>query len=389
MKKKQRCFVKRFAALVAALCLSCSLMLPFASASSVPSEADMPDLNTFSSHYGSWFVWRKVIASPYTYYELINSPIVRSGSSFSLPYEASYPSDPFDISVIDHSGTTYVYGCSYPCPLRGVTGFWSDLPSFRVGNFSSYGQSVIRAYSSRSSSSDYYLFLSPAFSSSDFSMSALSSSASVDFASFSSFYPCYPFAYRYYTSSNHVGYALQGGQKATITPDSGKVNVFDPQSVLSLSSTRIFRPFSTFTSPDLSRTFLSSSLGVVVVKKPADSYVTLSSEFGTSAPYVFSLLVPAAVLPDIKVGDWISNDPEDLQDTITNDFGVDSDKLKDSKDSITDWSNTSSVDSDVASGASGLLGGLFQNLGTFLFSVSLLCFGAVVLRMLIRKAVDG
>ena len=78
-----------------------------------------------------------------------------------------------------------------------------------------------------------------------------------------------------------------------------------------------------------------------------------------------------------------------MQDTITNDFGVDSDKLKDSKDSITDWSNTSSVDSDVASGASGLLGGLFQNLGTFLFSVSLLCFGAVVLRMLIRKAVDG
>lgn len=47
-----------------------------------------------------------------------------------------------------------------------------------------------------------------------------------------------------------------------------------------------------------------------------------------------------------------------------------------------------SVDSDLASGASGLLGGLFQNLDTFLFSVSLLCLGAVFLRIVLRKAVD-
>lgn len=389
MNKKRRCFFKRFAALVAALCLSFSFMLPFASAASISSEADMPDLDTFSSHFGSWFVWRKVVVSPYTYYELINSPIVRSGSSFSLLYESSYPSNPFDLAVSSNSGTTYEYGCSYPCPLRGVTGFWSDLPSFRVGNFSSYGQSVIRAYSSRSSAADYFLFLSPAFSSLDFSLTALSSYASVDVASFSSLYPSYPFAYRYYTSSNLVGYSLQGGQQATITPDSGKVNVFDSSSVLTTSSSRIFRPFSTFSSPDMSRTFLSSSLGVVVVKKPTESYVTDASLFGTSAPYVFSLLVPAAVLPDVKVGDWISDDPEDLQDTITNEFGIDSGTLQDSKNNLNSWNSTSSVDSDVASGASGLLGGLFQNLGSFLFSVSLLCFGAVVLRMFIRKAVDG
>lgn len=47
-----------------------------------------------------------------------------------------------------------------------------------------------------------------------------------------------------------------------------------------------------------------------------------------------------------------------------------------------------SVDSDVASSASGLLGGLFQNLDSFLFSVSLLCLGAVFLRIVLRKAVD-
>lgn len=389
MKKKQRCLFKRFVALVAALCLSCSFMLPFASAFSVSSEADMPDLQTFSSHYGSWFVWRKIDDSTYPCYELINSPIVRSGSSFSLPYEASFPSNPFDLSVTANSGTTYQYGCSYPNPLRGVTGYWSDLPSFRVGQFASYGQSVIRAYSSFSGAADYYLFLTPAFSSSDFSLSALSSAASFDVASFSSLYPCYPFAYRYDTSSNHVSYSLQGGQKATITPDSGNLDVFSHFTSLTLSSTRIFRPFSTFVSLDYSRSFLSSSLGVVVVKKPSASYVTQASAFGTSAPYVFSLLVPAAVLPDVKVGDWLSDNPEDLQKTLTNEFNVDSDKLKDSKGSLDSWNSTSSVDSDVASGATGLLNGIFQNLGTFLFSVSLLCFGAVVLRMLIRKAVDG
>lgn len=47
-----------------------------------------------------------------------------------------------------------------------------------------------------------------------------------------------------------------------------------------------------------------------------------------------------------------------------------------------------SVDSDVASGASGLLGGLFQNLDTFLFPVCLLCLGAVFLRIVLRKAVS-
>lgn len=47
-----------------------------------------------------------------------------------------------------------------------------------------------------------------------------------------------------------------------------------------------------------------------------------------------------------------------------------------------------SVDSDVASGASNLLGGLFQNLDSFIFSFCLLCVGAVLFRIVLRKAVD-
>jgi hypothetical protein len=125
------------------------------------------------------------------------------------------------------------------------------------------------------------------------------------------------------------------------------------------------------------------------VKQPSSSPVYSASAFDTAGSFAFSLLVPASRLTDVKLGDWLSDSPEDLQDVITNEFGVDSDTIKNSKDNLNSWNSASSVDSDVASGASGLLGGLFQNLGTFLFSVSLLCFGAVVLRMLIRKAVDG
>ena len=94
-------------------------------------------------------------------------------------------------------------------------------------------------------------------------------------------------------------------------------------------------------------------------------------------------------MPDVKLGGWLSDSPEDLQDAITNEFDIDSDTLTNSKDNLNSWNSASSVDSDVATGVSGLLGALFQNLGSFLFSVFLLCFGAVFLRMLIRKAVDG
>lgn len=157
---------------------------------------------------------------------------------------------------------------------------------------------------------------------------------------------------------------------------------------INLSSTRFLRGTHSFVSYPSGYTIPSSDIGFVFVKQPSSSAVYASS-FDTTASFAFSLLVPATRLPDVKLGDWISDSPEDLQDSITNQFHIDSGTLKDSEDILNSWNSSSSVDSDVAAGASGLLGGLFQNLGTFIFSVSLLCFGAVVLRMLIRKAVDG
>ena len=79
MKKKLRCLFKRFAALFAALVLVFSLSVPAFAASDT--EADMPSLNDFYSHHGSWYVWRSLVQSGFLYYELLCSPISVSGSA--------------------------------------------------------------------------------------------------------------------------------------------------------------------------------------------------------------------------------------------------------------------------------------------------------------------
>ncbi|AEP81819.1 protein C [uncultured phage WW-nAnB] len=392
MKKKQCCFCKRFAALVAALNSCFSFSVPAFAASDT--EADMPSLDDFYSHHGSWFVWRKLIYSGIDCFELLCSPIAVSGSSYTLPYSISYSTDAFDVSYLaNDSGLAYDYACAFPYPLRGASGLWSELPSFPIGFGFSPQTSVVRVYSTSPQPSGTYGFLTSSFSRSDrilsFGNTAGSSSGSstdtLDSFTFSSPFYSYPFAFRESTSSSASGYVLQGGDSSFIVPPSN----YSDASVLHLGSTRFLRGTNSFVPYPSGYTIPSSDIGFVFVKQPSSSPVYSASAFDTTGSFAFSLLVPASRLPDVRLGDWISDSPEDLQDAITNQFHIDSGALKNSEDNLNSWNSSSSVDSDVASGASGLLVGLFQNLGTFLFSVSLLCFGAVVLRMLIRKAVDG
>lgn len=392
MKKKHRCLFKRFAALVAALVLVFSLSVPaFAASDTV---ADMPSLDDFYSHHGSWFVWRKVIYNAVDCVELLCSPISVSGSSYTLPYSISYSTDSFDVSYLaNDSGLAYDYACAFPYPLRGASGLWSELPSFPIGFGFSPQTSVVRVYSTSPQPSGTYGFLTSSFSRSDrilsFGNTAGSSSGSstdtLASFNFSSPFYSYPFAFRKSTSSSASGYVLQGGDSSFIVPPSA----YSSLKHINLNSNRYLLGTHSFVPYPDGYTIPSSDIGFVFVQKPSSSSVYSASAFDTTASFAFSLIVPVSLLPDVKVGGWLSDTPEDLQDAITNEFDIDSDTLKDSKDNLNSWNSASSVDSDVASGASGLLGGLFQNLGTFLFSVSLLCFGAVVLRMLIRKAVDG
>lgn len=392
MNKKCRCFYKRFAALVAALILVISLSVPaFASSDT---EAVMPSLDDFYSHHGSWFIWRNLNYAGIDCFELLCSPIVVSGSSYTLPHSISYTTKSFDVSyIVNDSGKAFDYACAFPYPLRGASGLWSELPSFPVGTDFSAQTSVVRVYSASAQPARTYGFLTSSFSRSDrilsFGNTAGSSSGSstdtFDFYTFSSPFYSYPFAFRESTSTSASGYVLYGGSNSFIVPPDS----YSDLRTISLNSTRYLLGTRSFVPYPSGYTIPSSDIGLVFVRQPSSSPVYSASAFDTAGSFAFSLLVPASLLPDVKLGDWLSDSPEDLQDAITNQFGVDSGTLQDSQNKFNSWNSSSSVDSEVASGASGLLGGLFQNLGTFLFSVSLLCFGAVVLRMLIRKAVDG
>lgn len=392
MKKKQRCLLKRFSALVAVLIFVFSLSVSAFAASDT--EADMPSLGDFYSHHGSWFVWRKFTFDGDEAYELLCSPISVSGSSYTLPYSISYSTNAFDVSYLaNDSGKAYDYACAFPYPLCGASGLWSELPAFPIGSDSNGQTASVRVYSNSVQNSATYGFVTSSFSRSDRFLSfgntddssSGSSTDTLDSFSFSSPFYSYPFAFRSSTPSSASGYVLQGGDSGFIVPP----ELHSRALYLNLGTTRYLLGANSFVPYPSGYTILSSDIGFVFVKQPSSSPVYSASAFNATGSFAFSLLVPSSWLPEVKVGDWLSDSPEDLQDVLTNEFGVDSDTIKDSKDNLNSWNSASSVDSDVASGASGLLGGLFQNLGTFLFSVSLLCFGAVVLRMFIRKAVDG
>lgn len=384
--------LKRFAALLASLFLVFSLSVPVFAASDT--EVAMPSLAEFYSHHGSWYVWRNTTQSGFLYYELLCSPISVSGSSYSLPYSVPYSTNAFDVSYLaDDSGLAYDYACAFPLPLRGASGYWYELPSFPIGMSTNTDTCMVRVYSTVDQPSGTFGFLTSSFSRSDrilsFGNTADSSSGSstdtLDSFAFSSPFYSYPFAFRKTTSSSASGYVLQGGDNSFFVPPS----VYSRARFIHLGSTRYLRGTYSFDPYPSGYTIPSSDIGFVFVQQPSSSSIYSASAFDTTGSFAFSLLVPASRLPDVELGDWLSNSPEDLQKVITDEFDIDSDALKESKEYLNLWKNTSSVDSDVAAGASGLLGGIFQNLGTFLFAVSLLCFGAVFLRMLLRKAVDG
>ena len=393
MKKKQRCLLNRFAALLAAIVIS--LSFPVSALAASDTVADMPSKKDFRDHRGSWFVWRTRSLNGGPHYELCASPVVFDSSgnldvALSYPFAYKSPSY-FDIGVISGADVSKYYACALPVPFAGLSGYWSELPSFPVGSSYINDLSCIVSFYTSSSliDSNYFAFLSPCYSSSSsvsWSNTQGASTDSITAAEFSTPLYSFPFAFRSDSSNDHRSYVVQGG-------DSSCMNFsISSTSWISFKSNKfLVEPFS-FASYPASYYCPSADLGLVVIKQPSSSgFISQASSFAPATDFklVPTLLVPAGLLPDVKVGDWLSDSPEDLQKALTNEFGIDSSTLKNSKDNLNSWNSTSSVDSDVASGASGLLGGLFQNLGTFLFSVSLLCFGAVVLRMLIRKAVDG
>lgn len=396
MKKKQRCLFKRFAALVAALVIS--LSLPVSAFAASDTEADMPSVSDFLSHRGSWFIWRTRNIGGYSYYELCCSPVsftssgqVDTSRTFAFPYKSS---SYFDIGINSGSDLRYYYACALPVPLAGHSGYWSELPSFPVGVLDRLGLACyVSLYSSPSwFDSSYFVFLTPSFSSSPYNVSFSntidSSTDSITASEFPTPLYSFPFAFRSGSSTSRYSYVVQGGSSSAV------ITLSSQNFVLSFNTTKFLSDNSSFSSYPSTFSCPSSDLGLVVIKQvvpPSGGTINSASSFSPNTPFSLNptLLVPVGMLPDVKLGDWISDSPEDLQDAITKEFDVDSDKLKDSKDSLNSWNSASSVDTDLANTSLSTINALFQNLGQFLAIVSLMVFGAVVLRMLIRKAVDG
>lgn len=385
VKKKQWCLLKRFATLVAALLMICCMTAPAFAASD---EAAMPSFDDFKAHPDSFYVWRSAVGFA-TRYELIAGPMVLTGDSLIAGMSAhhSYSCSFKNFEYSEGDGSYTVFGCAVPSPIRFYYSTLDFLPSFRIDSFSAWYGTTLHFYPVDGQDlSNVYCYIVPLYGSADkallYSNSDSSSFDSLDAAFFDSPFLSYPFALRSYSKTVSNGFALVGG-----TP------LFDSYTISSflsldhsyfLSSTLTLSPY-----PD-GYSIPSSDIGVVFVRKPSGTYITDASSYSVSVDGAFSFLVPKTLLSGVKPGDWISAaDVENLQDQLLNDFDVNSDTLKNSKQNFDSWQNSNTIDTDVADTSLDLINGLMQNVGQFVFVVSLLCFGAVVLRVLIRKAVEG
>lgn len=389
MKKKQRFLLKRFAALVAALVICAALCVPCFASNNWPFS---PVANDFLSHPNSWYVWQPKSISGFSGFELICQPMFEKGSS-NTPDNSfpSYSTDSSTYSYTNASGVTRTLMYSFPyIPCSPQAGFWSDLPSFPVGQPSAYCACVrLYPYTSYGSLSDIsdvfsdrsiYCFLTSWRSSGSSSIADYYDHEILDnlplYVPSNAFF----FGERTSSSSTSSGFVIRNGDNNFWAIPSN-----DTFLGVRLSHFGFFESFPTsFSIP-------SSELGFVFCKQPSGTPHYSNSVFDASLKFAAALWVPESLLPsDVKVGDWISKaDVESLQDQLVEDFGITSDTLNKTEDDLNSWSSTSTVDTDVASTSISALNAMFQNLGGFLFVISLMVFGAVVLRMLIRKAVDG
>ena len=391
MNKKHCCLFKRFAALVASLLMVCCLTAP-ALAASWPAS---PSFSDFVDHHGSWYVWRSYSFDGCLGYELICHPFVQYNDTGTLTTSfAPYSTDSRTFSYTS-DGTTVTLLAAIPYIPYGASGYWSELPSFPVGSGSSWSHCayvhvypVVRTGALSSipdifSDTSIHCYLTSAFSSSGSSFAPSDSTAILD--DFPVFVPNSVFIAGSKTdsSNSHGSFSLVDG--ATNFWAS-----FNNYKVVNLSSSHTsshsMRPFAQ------GATIPSSELGFVFFKDPGAGYHAYASEFNVSDLLFYaSLWVPASMLPsDVDIGDWISHGTMDkLQDQLINDFDVNSDTLTNSKQNFDSWQNSNTIDTDVADTGLNIINGLMQNVGQFAFVVSLLCFGAVVLRVIIRKAVEG
>lgn len=368
MKKNKRCLLKRFATLVAALMLCATLCVP-AFASNNASIKKWVVVAEDQRRGENGVLTRYLKVSPY-----------ENGALYASTFTTQFMS----VVSIPASAGVKVYD-TWATPVNYPDWWRADLPLGRTAyvQFDSVTYVAGSLPSGASSSTILFLPVNTQYSF-DVTVSKYSSANAI-----TSVAPCYPVrAFTYY-----------GGSGATYTSEGFSVELggsltgpFTDKSQLLLSTSNDggfdFLPVDTFSnlsSDYLAWIVLPGNLFTLPTTNYLGGYLSVSA--------VVSFWIDANKLPlGLQVGDEFPADTDafdQLRDDLIDQFPEASENIQNGKDTLTGWNDSETVDTDVASSSISVLNALFQNLGGFLFIVSLMVFGAVVLRMLIRKAVDG
>lgn len=391
MKKKQRCLMKRFSALVAALMLCVALCVPcFASNNAstkkwvVAAESQMTNEQGIMSRY--------LKLTPYVGGHIYAATFGTSGTS-----TASVPNDQ------DSSYTSQFYWVNpynYPdwwrssIPLGNVS--YVQFEKVRVIDYSRNGSSA--------SAPSYVSFvpLNLAYAldfSADYKVN-LQRNQRFSLSSASAFYPINAtFIYSNSGSESAVGTVACNATIFPVSLSSSSASVFNLSTALQVVPTTV--PFLTSIStsqysgiywgtlPAFANVSSDSLIWAVLPR----NYVWQSGSYNLSVSAEISFWIDANKLPaGLQVGDeFPANDDafESMREELLEQFPEAAENIENGKSTLTGWNDTETVDTDVASTAMSALNAMFQNLGSFLFIISLMVFGAVVLRMFIKKAVDG
>lgn len=223
-----------------------------------------------------------------------------------------------------------------------------------------------------------------------------------------------PNGYSQFQVTSNYPFYCAGGVSPVYTSSGHSTNYFQPASVyLPLNSTSMVK-IQNYTQFAYSSLMFGSSLRgwgslgiyetqpfsnlssdelVFAVIPSSHTYYSANSYGYCSISVPISFFIAADKLPaGLKIGDEFPADTDafdQLRDDLIKQFPEASENIENGKSTLNGWNDTETVGQDVAESSLSVINGLFQNLGQFLAVVSLMIFGAVCLRMLIKKAVSG
>lgn len=386
MNKKCRCFFKRFAALVAALVMCAAMCVPcFASNNASSQKWVITEQKQLANESGTQSTYFHV--SPYVNGELYRTRFITESSSIKSTVSIDYY-DWWSLPV------NYPDWWRAPVPLGSRSYIQVDSPRVVEWRHTS-GTSITNGETL--SGTLEFLLVNPEFG---FSVSRSYTSSAMTLSQDILLYPVDTMAAVETTSGSTFSRSLATGIR--FPNISSNLNQSGVQAIESFSQVIMgFNDFYSTSNETLNFSLrgmsvlynASSDSLILFVSYPSWHTPDIPGKYRLEASAVVSYWIDANKLPPgLSVGDEFpaNNDAfENLREELLKQFPESSDNIETGRDTIEGWNDTETVDTDVASTSILLLNALFQHLGGFLFIVSLMVFGAVVLRMLIRKAVDG